>query len=613
MTRSNHFRKALVPGMILLAFCAVVWAEGGAAQPPGAGEPLRIVPADALFCVQVRNLNDTLTQIDQFLTGVSPIGASMPVRSQLGQLLGMPQPTGIDMSGSFAAFGFLPGGEGPNPSRIGVLVPVTDYQQFLKNPNVAPPNAQGISLIGPAGKQSLAAMQIGNYVLLTHQANQQALLQMKNMVVGPETSALAKRLSAEELKRATSSPVWAYLNVQVAAKMFGPMLEQKLQEVQKNMEKQKLPPGAPMMEPQAVIGMYSRLIHTLMQETQFISLSLYPSPTVVRTAFVAAAVPDTGMAKVLSTSPGGPQPNLTGYLENGAVVNFVAAPGPALLRAVMTRYTDLVMKMMSGNLPQEQMASVQQMMKESVDALGGALAFSLLPAPQGKPPFTAKYAFTVQNKQTFNQLLDKTTQMMNEGALGDLYKNMGLKMRMDLKRNASSYKGVPIDALRVNVQAVDANSPVAQIVKAVYGTGLDLRLAFVDDLVLYTLAQNPDQVIQGMIDAAKSSGPPQVASDVQAALQLLPGARQATCFGTFNFLRVLPIVTSFLPTPVQLPPAEVSPQSSVAFAGHVGDGRLLSELAVPKQHVLDVVTFIGKIQQQKAQQRQQQEQREEEK
>jgi hypothetical protein len=602
MTRSNHFRKALVPWTILLAFCAVVWAEGGAAQPPGAGEPLRIVPADALFCVQVRNLNDTLTQIDQFLTGVSPIGASMPVRSQLGQLLGMPQPTGIDMSGSFAAFGFLPGGEGPNPSRIGVLVPVTDYQQFLKNPNVAPPNAQGISLIGPAGKQSLAAVQIGSYVLLTHQANQQALLQMKNMVVGPETSALAKRLSAEELKRATSSPVWAYLNVQVAAKMFGPMLEQKLQEVQKNMEKQKLPPGAPMMEPQAVIGMYSRLIHTLMQETQFISLSLYPSPTVVRTAFVAAAVPDTGMAKVLSTSPGGPQPNLTGYLENGAVVNLVATPGPTLLREVMTRCVNLAMTVMGGTLSQEQMANVQQMMKESIDNLGGAVAFSLLPAPGGKPPVTAKYVATIRNKQTFNQVLDKAIQMLNEGALGDFYKNMGLKMQMDLKRNASSYKGVPIDAAHVNAQAIDANSPQAQFIKAIYGAGIDARLAFVGNLLLEAVAQNPDQVIQGMIDTAQSSGPPQVASDVQAALQLLPGARQATYFGTCNLLRLVPIVMTFIPAPTQLPPAEVSPQSSVAFDGHVGDGRLLSEMAVPKQHVLDVVTFFMKIQQQKAQQ-----------
>jgi hypothetical protein len=333
----------------------------------------------------------------------------------------------------------------------------------------------------------------------------------------------------------------------------------------------------------------------------------------VRTAFVAAAVPDTGMAKVLSTSPGGPQPNLTGYLENGAVVNFMAAPGPALLRAVMTRYMDLAMTIMGETLSQDQMASIQQVMKESVDVLGGALAFSLLPASQGKPSFTVKYAFTVQNKQAFNQLLDKALPMLNEGALGEFYKNLGLKARMELKRNASSYKGVPIDAIRISVQAIDVNSPQAQFIKAIYGAGIDARLAFVGNLLLEAVAQNPDQVIQGMIDTAQSSGPPQVASDVQAALQLLPGARQATCFGTFNFLRVLPIVTSFLPTPVQLPPAEVSPQSSVAFAGHVGDGRLLSELAVPKQHVLDVVTFIGKIQQQKAQQRQQQEQREEEK
>ncbi len=605
MARSSRFRKALVAWTILLACCGLARAEGGGAQPQALGDPLRVIPADALFCVQISNLNDTLAQVDQFLTGVSPLGVSMPVRSQLGQFLGSPQPTGVNMSGSFAAFGLLPGGEGLNPSRIGVLVPVSDYQQFLKNPNVAAPNAQGISLIGPTGQQSLAAVQVGGYALLTSQANQQALLQMKTIATGPEASSLAKRLNPEELKRATSSPVWAYVNVQVAAKMFGPMLEQKLQEIEKALEQKQQAPGAPMMQPQAVVGAYAKLIRTLMQEAQSVSLSLYPSATALRTAFVAAALPDTEMAKVLSTPPGTPQPNLTGYLDNNAIVNFVATPGPALLRVVMARYMDLAMSAMGGGLPPDQVASIRQLAKEWVDVLGGALAVSMLPA-EGKPPFAVKYAIAIQNKQTFNQLVDKALQMLNEGTLATLYKNMGLKMQTDIKRNASSYKGVPIDAVHVSVQAIDANSPQAQMIKAIYGAGVDARLAFVGNLLLEALASNPDQVIQGMIDQAQSSGTAQVPSEVQAALQLLPNAKQATFFGTFNLLRALPIVVSFAPIPIQLPPAEVSPQSAVAFAGRVGDGRLLAELAVPKQHVLDVVSFIMKIQQQKTQQAPQQ-------
>jgi hypothetical protein len=603
MTHSKHGRKAFVLGAVLLALGGVALAESGAAQPQAAGDPLQIVPADALFCVRISDLNDTLAQVDQFLTGISPVGLSMPVRSQLGQLLGSPEPSGINMSGNFAAFGLLPGGEAPEPSRFGVLIPISDYQQFLQNPNVAPPDPQGISLIGPEGKPSIAAVQVGNYVLITGTAYQQALTQIKNMAAGPEASSLAKRLSPAELKRATNAPLWAYANIQVAAKMFGPMLEEKLQEVRENMEKHELPPGAPMMQPRAVMDMYHRLLRTLMQETQFVSLSFDPDPTVMRTASVVAAVPDTEMAKILSTGTAGQQPDLTGYLENGAVVNFVATPGPALLRTVMTNYIDLVMTLMGSTLSQEQLTSVRQLTTESINALGGAVALCLLPAPQSKPPFTVKYAATLQNKQAFNQVLDQTANMVNEGALAEFYKSLGLKVRMDLKRNAASYQGVPIDAIHVTMSPIDVNSPQARIIKMIYGEGVDLRLAFVDNLLLYTLAPNPEQVIQGMIDRAKSAGPAQVSAEVQAALQLLPSAKQATFFGTCNLLRLVPIAVSFMPIPMQVPQVEVSPQSAVVFAGHVGGGRLLSEMAVPKQHVLDVVTFFARIRQQETQQR----------
>jgi len=115
MTQSRRLKKTLV----LSALCVL-----GLAMASPAADPMTMVPSGSLFCVRINNLDGALGQIDMFLTGLLPFGVSMPVKAQLGQFLGSTQPQGVNMAGGFVLFGPLPGGD-PDPSRIGLLVPVS--------------------------------------------------------------------------------------------------------------------------------------------------------------------------------------------------------------------------------------------------------------------------------------------------------------------------------------------------------------------------------------------------------------------------------------------------------------------------------------------------------
>ncbi len=166
MTHSHRIPKALVVWALLFALGAAGAGVVGAAQPAG-GDPMRIIPADAMFCVRINKLSAALGQMDQFLTGIFPAGVSMPVRSQMGKFLGGPEPAGVDMAGDIVVFWPLPGGEKPDLKRVGVLIPVSDFQQFLTNPNVVKPDAQGILKLNIEGKPGVAGIRMGNYLLLT--------------------------------------------------------------------------------------------------------------------------------------------------------------------------------------------------------------------------------------------------------------------------------------------------------------------------------------------------------------------------------------------------------------------------------------------------------------
>ncbi len=607
MIRSNHRQRALA-SWILLLLCMTGAGILRAAEP-AAGDPLQLVPAESLFCVRIGNLNTTMGQLDQFLTGVAPVGISMPVRSKLGQLLGSPEAKGVNMSGSFTLFGPLPGGEGMSPARIGLLIPVSDYQQFVEgNPNVTAPDAQGISRLGPEGDQNLATVKVDNYALVTSLANRQALADVKSWVTGTGVTPLAKRLSAEELKRAAGAQVWAYVNIQTVSKMFGPMIQQKIQEIkQKVGEVQAQMKDQPMMgQAGAFMDMYLAVFNSLMQETQFVSLALDPSANVLRMSLVTAAMPNTEMAKLLSTT--GPQQplNLLGYLRNGAIANVAAAPNPAFSRAVTLKYIDLLSMLMGQTASKEETAQLKQLATDSLDAFGGSVAWSFLPDVKNRPPFQVQYAVTLKDKQKFYEVLERAAKLMSDGMIAKFYEKLGLKMQFTLKRNVETYKEVPVDAAHLAIQPVDANTPQAQMIKAMYGEGFDIRLAAVNNLLVYALSSEPTDLIHKLIDQAKAGGPGQIPSEVQAALQLIPDAKQSGFFGTYNFLRLFQMIVAMMPMP--MPQVNLPTQSNVAFAGDVGGGRLMVEAAIPKQHVLELMTVFTQMQQQKMQEQEQQQQ-----
>ncbi len=598
MTHRNCGKEAFVLWTLLVLLGAAEVGAVRAAQPP-VSDPARMIPADAMFCVRINKLSASLGQVDQFLTDISPVGLSMPVQAQLGKLLGSPQPTGINMTGDFAIFGPLPGGEKPDAKRVGVLVPISDFQQFLTNPNVVKPDAQGILKLNLEGKPTVAGIRMGNYLLLTRAADQQALLEAKTWTSGTGTASLAQRLSPDELKRATGSPVWAYANIQVVAKLYGPTLQQKIKEATKKMQEAQAKSGPTVGPPPAALDIWTSLINSFLRETQLVSLTIDPSAAAIRLTPVVVGVPNTDLAKILSTSgPTPSQPTLVGYLESGAIMNVVAALSPELARAITLQRVDLLTAMMGESMPKEDAARLRKIATDAADALGGTAALSFSADLQNKPPFRVRRVLTVRDKQKLNDVFDQVPKLMNEGAIADLVKKFGLKMQFTLKRNAQTYKDVPIDAGTVVIQPVDTNSPQGQMMKNIFGGGLNLRMAVVNNLLLSATAADPDKEIHALIDQAKSGAPGQIPGDVQAALQLIPEAKNASFFGTYNYAGFLRMALSFIPMPMPAPQTEIPTATAVAFAGTIGGGRLLTDIAIPKQQVEAIVKMIAGLKQQ---------------
>jgi hypothetical protein len=159
----------------------------------------------------------------------------------------------------------------------------------------------------------------------------------------------------------------------------------------------------------------------------------------------------------------------------------------------------------------------------------------------------------------------------------------------------------------------DEKSPQTEMIKKIYGDALDYRWAFVEGYCVYSIGGGADQTIRELIDQVKAGGPKEIGSEMKAAVEAIPNSRQADAVGTFNYVRMLNMVLGFMPLPegASPPKLQVPTKSNVAFAGRTtADGKLEMQIALPKEHLVEIKsvfeTLIPQIKKQEELQRQKQ-------
>ncbi len=601
MIKSRQLNRVLIVSALVLTLSGIAVAAASG------GDPLKMVPADAMFCIRINNLNGALGQTDMFLTGLIPMGVSMPVKSMLAQILGGAEPVGVDMAGSFVVFGPLPDGNDVDISKVGILVPVSDYSKFATgNPNVKPANAQGISKITAQQEESTASViQVGSYALASLDGSDQALLAMKKTMTAA-TTGFSAGLDAAELKRAQNMPVWACLNVPPVAKKYGPMLKSALEgfkAMADAMQGQGNKGGQAQL--QMAMDMYSSMLDSAMNETRLVTLTLDPNAAAIRAAVAVTAVPNTQMAEQFKGATAKLDPKLFGYLRDGSAMNFAFSLDPAKWSKLNATYADMMVKFMGKSLSPENVAALKKMMTDSTEALSGTFAGSFSINAKNKPPFEMRYVAALKDQAKLSQVLDEATKMMGPGgALGDMYKDMGMKMTLDLKRKAASYKGVDIDSMTFSMAMTDANTPEAKAVAAMYGSGMTVQMATTNGFMTYALTSDPN-AIRELIDQVKAGGPGKTAAEAQNAMQLIPGADKGNMFATVNVTRLLQMASAMSGGAMPAPQTPVASQGNIALVGNCGDGKMTIEVALPKTHVMEIMGVVMQMQMQQMQQKQQ--------
>ena len=597
MFSSSRIRKSVVICLVLLfSLGSLVQAQA----KPARADLLDFVPADSLFCVRINNLDKALGLVDEYIAGLSPmpIPLSMMARMPLAQLLGDPTLKNIKTNGDFAIFGVIcPSQDKPDEILVAGFIPVTDYAEFVgENANCSEPDDKGVSKIS-AGNKKILITKVGSYALLGPENSHDELVAVAGAISKDKAKSLASVLGKRRARAAGKAPFWAYGNVQSAGKAFGPFLFAQIEKGAEQLKKMEAQQG---FSPAEVMDMYVEMLKVILDEVDTATLSATPGAEALKLSVDVSAVKGKPLAKMLTPSKSPEKRNtLLPYLDDDAMMNLAMKINKPLWTKMYDRVFDVLGVMSKGSISAEDMAKLKKLTYKELESFGDSLAFSMSASSGAKPPFAMTYAIEIADQAAYEQTIKESMEVMNSGAIGDIYKSMGMKLDFEIKQGTAEYKGVSIDSARLQFKSTEPDSDMAKAIEAMYGEGFDYRWAIVDGLALIAISPDVDAEIRKLIDEVKAGGRKKLGKETKAALALLPGAQRADFVGTINYVRMMKMgigmAKAMGPEAGVMPEIDVPTESNIAFSGRIRRGRIHKDVVIPKKHLVEIKAAIEQI------------------
>ncbi|MGB7582994.1 MAG: hypothetical protein WBL85_11180 [Sedimentisphaerales bacterium] len=620
---------------IILALCVPAFVQGA----DKGDAVLSMIPADAIFCVRINNLNQATGNLDQYLMGVSPMPVSTGsmIKGQLGMMFGNFELKGFDVNGTFVAFATAESGD--KEPDIYILLPVTNYAQ-LTDPNfhVSPSDSNGISAVGMGASAQFFIKKVNSFALMSK--DYRKLNSMASTITGAKATNLASSLDAAQAKQSSTEPIWAYANLVKISSVYKKEISDGLEEMRKhladpamgiqsnidNLEKAKQQmaakdPNSPMIasfdtqiesmktqkaqlqkSPVFMAGLanaFAGYAKDFTQQSKSITLSCNPKPAVLNFRVGLDALPGTEMAGMFVTDGAAKNNPLIGYTEDGAAMNLVARINHTTYKKLNAKCIDLMAIMSGKDANDPNIIKTKKLLDDSADSIGDFIVCSFKVDPNAKPLFDAKYVLEVKDVNRFNKVRDEFIQLWTGSAFGDLYKNMGMETGFTVKHGAENYKGVSIDVAKLSMKMADANLPEAKMIEAMYGGGFEYRWAIVNGLFVCRISNDPNAVCK-LIDQVKAGTPAQVCSEMQKAMSVIPDADGKDAIVTYNYLRLMKMMQGFTPMPFTMP--DVPSKSNLVFAAKIDNGSLAIDFALTKEHLSEMMMAFQMIMQQQMQQ-----------
>ena len=563
---------------------------------------LKMVPSDAVFCVRINQFNSSLGKMDQYLTGASPVPLAMMINMQLSGILGDPTLAAIDQNGTFMMVGIALDSKDVDMS---LLVPMTDYQAFIKdNAACSPSGTEGVLLYKAANsgeKLAITAAPGGKYALVNSEENIAAMVTLQKQLAS-KTAKLAASLDADQAAQASSAPVWAYVNLARIYDLYGPKLLEEIEKAQ-----QSMPQDAAMSDMMAINKrMMTEMVKTYFSQSDSATLALLPEQTVLNMDASFKAKDGSKMAGMFVANPQTETGfKLAGFADDNDAVNMVMKTNPQMIENFNNEMLAMMNTIAVDKSFTQDMEKIKALADKCLKAMGNEV-FASFSYVAGQPPFRFREVIAVKEPDFFKKIGPEGIEAGN-----NIYKAPKIPATLNYTPGVEAYKDVPIDAIAIKFQAADSNDVAMGEIEKLYGPdGFTYYTAQKDKLAYIALGPDSKNILHSLIDTPADKA---VGGDLQKAMTTLgTDAQKADMVASINVLKLFKGLMDIAgqmggPFPNEMFAAmakalNVPTQSCMAASSTIAKGKINSRIALPKQHLMEITTAAMAIQMQAMQQ-----------
>ncbi|MDH4202534.1 MAG: TlpA family protein disulfide reductase [Phycisphaerae bacterium] len=580
---------------------------------------LNMLPQNCMFCLRINDFNQSLGKMDQYMAGVSPVPMSLAMLAnmQLGAVIGDPMLTGIDMGGDFAVFAIPPQADETEPVA-GMLIPVTDYKTFVeKNPNCKV-DKDGTAILSapnsPMGGFAMKEAGQGEYALVVSELVKEKLPALAGAInLFKSEPTLAQRITPSQAKDAATAPAWAYMNLAGIYEKYSPMLNGAIQTLEQKVSAENAP--AQMAQMKKMMEFYVKVLPEIVKElggaADSMTLALTPEPTILNLDLALRAKDGSKLAGIFVQNPKADSGyTMTGYLDNSNAVNGLMKMNISSVKKMYDLMFEILNNESVDSKFKEQINTFKASLEKTYDAMGDEVAFSFSYA-NGMPPVRFTEVVGVKNAEVMKEYMQSSTDFITP-----MYKSMGFPVEVKCEPEVSTYKNVTIGTFTIGMAASDdPNSTAMQDqINLIYGPdGLKYYFAYTADNFYMAMGADGENTLKKLIDQSATASAP--SGDIKIAMDTLKDTPFNDFVCSVNVIKLMKgfgeMMESMGPSTDCQPDIEsairmfgglkdVQTQSCLVMGGNISDGQAAMRLAVPKQHLVEIIGAVMQMQAQAA-------------
>ncbi len=579
-----------------------VYSQANTADPNAKGDFLTHWLGDS--CVGVMRINHfqtSLTAMDQYLAGASPLPFSLAMMAtmQLTGITGDPSLTGIDMEGDFGIAAVKLPQDQTDELFMAFMIPTKTHDAFLKaNKNVSGPDSDGIYVLdverSPLGKMVLLPIKDSKYLIVSREQSKKELLAFQVMMQNKKGT-LSDKLDKESLKKASLSPAWVWMNVGLVHQLYNDTLVSAIRGIEKAMS--ELQPGAAHTQKMQMM-MTQEMIQFIFGQSDSFGLSLNLNSGTLLAEMTMKAKPSTELAAMLKPAqPAYTKFALTDKLDNSAAVNMIMHVN----KPVFEKLTAKVMDILAISMEDKSDTKLKDMSVRAVSNIAdAAMGFSYT---SQAPYFEFEQYVSLNDPNAFKPLMLELAKQTNI-----LYQKMNFPMGFAFIADAEKIQNTAVDRFEMKpIASKDPNDAMAQMMLQMYGEkGLQYYGVMSGKTYGIASGSGAKDKLAAMI-GGKTNHP--VPGDITMALSAIPDSAKADMILSVNLLRLAKGMSDMTSTmasqknetfgkmPNFWEGIDTQTQSCMSIGAFIEDGQVRKTVALPKQHLREIVQAVMQVQQ----------------